>query len=378
MNRNLDHQILCFLIPVLLPIVSCNQMDSESGLNIINGTVVAQDADQRVANSTIGIYSTQQKGLETCTGTLIGPHHIVTAAHCVKGMSTVGISWGNKLTGPNSAVTVTGYTSYPSYQDGSRDFDIGIISFSGTLPSNMQPVPLAASSQPQRGQELLLAGYGQTTNDDSQSNIDLRQVKVKVDIVDTSRRVVDIEKNTKRGGCFGDSGGPAFVEESGSLKLVGATSGPGTGYESVSCDAGHGTWTMVNLYQSWMKCSFEKQNNPLTTLANDNSGDTCNQASSPPSTNNPSTSLPSNPSTSPTSNPSTTPTSNPNTSPPSNPSTSPTSNPSTSPTSDPNTYPPSNPSTYPTSNPSTYPTSDPSTYPTSNPSTYPTDTTSYP
>ena len=96
--------------------------------------------------------------------------------------------------------------------------------------------------------------------------------------MDTQKRILGITTNTGKGGCNGDSGGPAFIDDNGTLKLVGATHGPSLTMENVKCDAGHGTWTMVNLYQGWMKCAFAAENSSLDSLGDDDSSSDCQAA----------------------------------------------------------------------------------------------------
>jgi len=139
----------------------------------------------------------------------------------------------------------------------------------------MKPVALAGADDLKTGMDLLLAGYGLSSQTDEKSAGTLRQVTVKTASVDTRRKVLIIATNTRMGGCNGDSGGPAFIDQQGVLKLVGATHGPSEDMEEVYCDKGHGVWTMVNRYQGWMKCTFAAKGKPLASLLDDASSADC-------------------------------------------------------------------------------------------------------
>jgi len=270
--------------------ISCRARNIDSDVKIVGGEAVDKSSDKRAFDATLILYLLSGTEQSTCTGTLIGPSHIVTAGHCLKSATAVYVGWGPQFSGPESSITVTGFTAHQQWTDNvsDRKFDIGVVSFKGTLPANMHPVPFALSGDVTVGSELLLAGYGLAAQEDPETAGILRQVKVKAAVINNKDRILTIEVGTKRGGCNGDSGGPAFTSAGGILKLVGATSGPGAGMENVKCDEGHGTWVMVNMYQGWMKCTFVAHGNPLTSLADDASASECDSPSAASQSNKPS------------------------------------------------------------------------------------------
>ena len=126
---------------------------------------------------------------------------------------------------------------------------------------------------------LLLPGGHRPSGGAGPSTAAFTQVPLKPELsmyyFDTTNRLMGIETYTGKGGCNGDSGGPAFIDNGETLSLVGATHGTSQGMDSVTCDKGQGTWTMVNLFQGWMKCTFAAHGNPLPTLADDSSSTDC-------------------------------------------------------------------------------------------------------
>lgn len=138
----------------------------------------------------------------------------------------------------------------------------------------MYPVKIASLDEISVGDNILLAGFGKLGQDKQNWAMNLRQVRVKVKEINQAMRSFDIEQGTQHGACEGDSGGPAFVDNGQELKVVGATHGAGTGANG-PCDVGHGLYSIVSLYQGWMKCAFSSHNNPLNSLVNDASSAEC-------------------------------------------------------------------------------------------------------
>ena len=71
------------------------------------------------------------------------------------------------------------------------------------------------------------------------------------------------------GSCYGDSGGPAYIQSGGQLTVIGATS------RGSNCDTGDGLYTDVRYYQGWLKCTAKEFGQPLGSLLNDSSNEAC-------------------------------------------------------------------------------------------------------
>jgi hypothetical protein len=208
--------------------------------HIVKGTVV--QAGDPVALSTVFLAMKKTSGYEFCTGSIIDQDIVVTAAHCVDGVSpdsiqvmfTLDVTMSFLLgtptstSGPDSVHPVYGAVADPQYSTSGIDrHDIAIIRFKGLMPDGYQAATLLGDSAPlNSGEAVVLAGYGSTNPVLSSSVGQLRKADVSVDQMLGQTEVVLNEKNGAAA-CWGDSGGPAFVQlDSSSLLLWGLTNRP--------------------------------------------------------------------------------------------------------------------------------------------------------
>jgi hypothetical protein len=187
-------------------------------------------------------------GTEACTGTLISPTVVMTAAHCVYETSKAGSLLGIARPGNVSvrvgslnvsdpalgvAAGVVAVLPQPYYRwDGTRHFhDVALLALDRSMPQ--APANLAEQS-PDVGKPLLMAGYGRTSTGDNAPPSALRAGLI--DAADpASCRLVSERFDpswlfcgaaagdpTVPGGtaCYGDSGGPAFAFENTVENLV--------------------------------------------------------------------------------------------------------------------------------------------------------------
>ncbi len=148
-----------------------------------------------------------------CTATIVGPRAILTAAHC----AATGAKATFSVNGKSYSATMT---QSPLYASKDHDINLGVTSeeIAGVTPLSVGGVPTV-------GQSVTLMGYGCTTTGGTGSDGKLRSGKSTVSAAAAMR----FSSTTPNGAllCPGDSGGPAFVEENGNIKVMGVNSAVG-------------------------------------------------------------------------------------------------------------------------------------------------------
>lgn len=133
-----------------------------------------------------------------CTGTLVGHRTVLTAAHCIDGLSLFPF-------------TVNGQHYYgepvphPSYRGG-IPHDVGIVRLTQAV-AGVVPRPLCRDN-PVVGQTITISGFGRSSLNDK--HFGTKRVGVSTVYSVASALIVSTGGSQV---CFGDSGGPAFVGE---------------------------------------------------------------------------------------------------------------------------------------------------------------------
>lgn len=185
--------------------------EQTSEQSIIGGTTDTGDA------CVVGVFA-HPPGVNSgsiCTGTIIGPHTVLTAAHCC---SPAIIGAGQEidiLTG--TTLTLPGIVSSSSIVNSQWDpnnlfgcHDECIIHTTGTLAPTC---PLGGLNP---AATVRLVGYGSNTH----TNTGVGTKRQVTTVVDALNAVVFQDGNSNAQTCHGDSGGPAFQ----GANVVGVTS----------------------------------------------------------------------------------------------------------------------------------------------------------
>jgi secreted trypsin-like serine protease len=207
---------------------------------IVGGS--ADTADPAVVLVNIGNFA-------ICTGEVVSPHVVLTAAHCltssqIPATTTWRILIANDFRDAPSSdyVQVKEVHAHPDYRESTiGKADIGVIITREAMsprPLKLNRTALDASTV---GQTVRLVGYGVTTGTDSMGTtagikrVTTTQVaEVEPDLIDFG----DPQHDT----CEGDSGGPALLTMNGEEVIIGITS-----FGDQSCMRG-GSDTRVDLF----------------------------------------------------------------------------------------------------------------------------------
>ncbi len=184
-------------------------------------------------------------GYAHCTGTVIAPRLVVTAAHCVERYEAAKLRFviGDGLGEAKSTINVTAAIPHPQFDRFLVMNDIGMLRLDRDAPVTPLGV-LRSMDSTFRGRELFFVGFGADDGKELTGGGKKRAVWIKIsEVSDLTFRYDDPARNT----CNGDSGGPALVvDPKGGYLVAGVTS-----FGDTWC-ASYGVDTRVDRYLSFL------------------------------------------------------------------------------------------------------------------------------
>jgi secreted trypsin-like serine protease len=219
--------------------------------NIIGGTIDTGDP------AVVLLYMTVpgQQGGALCTGEVISPHVVLTAAHCTGGEDpTVTNAVYRVFLGPDfsqaTAATLlpvkeVHYDPMFNVNNLTGGHDIGVAILQNPLPSTITPLKMNRLSMDTGfdGNKVRFVGYG-LDNATAQTGAGIKR-QTTTTLADHTNLLLHFTDGLHET-CNGDSGGPALMTVGGQEVIVGLTS-----YGDVNCNQG-GYDTRVDTLATWV------------------------------------------------------------------------------------------------------------------------------
>lgn len=165
----------------------------------------------------------RKSGAMVCTGTVIAPRVVVTAAHCGVHATSYwdyDVAFGSDVRAAGLRLAVVDARAHPQFDPATFANDIAMLSLADEAPIAPRVLRRTPIASEEVGGEIRVVGYGRTRADATDEGV-RRQGTT------TLAQVTEKELKLEGGAaqpCAYDSGGPAFMTVGGAELLVGVTS----------------------------------------------------------------------------------------------------------------------------------------------------------
>jgi secreted trypsin-like serine protease len=239
-----------------------------------SGPVAAMVGGARPSGDAAGrsVVMLDGSGGTVCTATAIGRDLLLTAAHCVQPGSEYKLL-ENPASREAKLKDVERIERHPQF-DLKRLFahlataDVALLKLTAPLPARIPATRLGSESETVAvGDALIVAGYGVTVRGAERLDGVVRSATLVATGQPSTLQIRLFDPRTKGesaglGACTGDSGAPAFREESGSLALIGVVSWS-TGPKLIAGCGGLTGITPIVRYRTWIVDTAHALGSPL-------------------------------------------------------------------------------------------------------------------
>jgi hypothetical protein len=203
---------------------------SNASIAIVNGADCSTDASPVVL---LNIKDASGPQVGSCSGTVVAPRAILTAAHCLQPPAAAVLVF----LGSGPQQTAGSFAAHPSWRESNpSSFDVGVILMPADIGRGAKPLLLSRDAR--IGETAVISGWGK----DSGAGVTatLRAGVATVTAL-TALAIQTTSTTSASSVCQGDSGGAIFVQEAGTWSLAGVISANST----LACSFGDNFYASV-------------------------------------------------------------------------------------------------------------------------------------
>lgn len=262
------------LLAILLLSIAPNAFSSMSNLKAIRNALKApvsviagteMQGPEAISKSTVRLIMQFKESSGQCTGSLIAENIILTAAHCLDdGPKSVRIDF-YLAKGKFRSVSASRYLihSKRKSREGNERNDLALIYFKGGVPNGHSPIEMLIDKEtPEIDTLINISGFGMrnvelATYQESDKD-DSVLVSATLSIISKLGDTLEFKDRVgKSSSCFGDSGGPAWIEVLGRPVLVGTSS-----FVTPPMCMNTSFYTSIAYHSNWIKNALEELKSP--------------------------------------------------------------------------------------------------------------------
>lgn len=256
---------------------ACGEDKSPNLLKIIGGQQLP--AGHVGLQNTVGLATSNSQAspesLPACSGFVVKPLWIVTAAHCAANGTLKYVYFKNESLGDTAEWRdVEKVILHPDW-NGEGLFDLALVKYKAFpqdisgMPLNFKPAEIVDENEAgalYTGMSMDIVGYGvsKVPSENPPKKLHaLVQIEKLWNDFFMAPGLITYSEPELRGACYGDSGGPAYAQINSKWRVIGITQGARGRYfnrmEKVECQDGKGIYTYLMPFRDWILKSVEGQ-----------------------------------------------------------------------------------------------------------------------